>query len=321
MKTFKILKTLTPAELAEMIRAKKLDTTIFSTIGAYQGQSVATILKTKMDDMKEHKLIRNSSGGWEIISEDRTADKEKGFCEWALKGLNEIDTRDFFETTNEKGKEPKYVFLKYTSSPDMAGEVNTPRLNPVEGESWPEFKERVRDSIAKEGKDKVAKKIQINWKEKEKKCDIIDIPETMFPEIIVKDNSRALLISDLYVLDGCVKKLEKVHEYYWEHTAELSDNGREIPEVMEDHCYYEGKGNYDKVEKIREGVYKTYKEHKEIRKGQGQKCGRIRGDKEREQLAELVLSKEFYDESEKNRDGRNVIIAELAYPYIATVKE
>lgn len=314
------IKLLSKAKLADMIRSKKMDTVIFSSFGAYLGQTATTILATKSEDLKRHKLIRNSRGEWEIVS--YTAEgKEKGFCEWSLKRLNEIDTRDFFETTNENKKEPKYVFLTYTSSKDQAGELNTPRLNPAEGESFLEFKEKMENSITKNGKDKIAKQIQINWKEKEKKSNIINIPETMFPEIIAGGENRTLLISDFYVLDGYVKDYKKMYECYWAHYANLSDNGMEICEIMEDHNYREGKGNYDKVEKINERVYITYKKHKELNTRQSQKCGRIRGDKERNEFAERVLSKGFYDESEENRDYRNIIIAELTYPYIATIKE
>lgn len=56
-----------------------------------------------------------------------------------------------------------------------------------------------------------------------------------------------------------------------------------------------------------------------VKGGLGHKCGRIRGDDEREKFADLVLSDDFYDVSKKNRDYRNVIVAELIYPYIGTI--
>ena len=308
-------------KFSEMIQSKKFDTTIFSSFGAYLGQSATTILATKVEDMKRHRLVRNSSGEWEIISEN-IGDKEKGFCEWSLKKLNETDTRDFFETTNANEKESKYIFLTYTPSKEQAGEINTSRLNPADGERFLKFKERMKNSIINEKKDIIANKIQINWKDKDKKSNLINIPETMFPEIIASGDNRTLLISGLYVLDGYVSDYKKMYEYYWEHSKYRSKDGWEMPVITECCDYHEG--NYDKIEEIKEGVhkYRTYKKHQEIiSQQQGQKCGRIRGDKEREEFAEMVLSKEFYDESEENRDYRNVIIAELTYPYIATIKE
>ena len=316
------IKPLSQAKLAEMIQSKKMDTTIFSSFGAYLGQSATTILATKSEDLKRHKLIQNGSGEWEIILCDTVIGEEKGFCEWSLKNLNEIDTRDFFETTNENKKEPKYIFLTYTPSRVQSREINIPRLNPTHDENFGEFKKRITDSITREGKGNIAQRNQVNWKKKEKKSDLINIPDTMFPSIIGNGENRALLISDFYVLDGYVKDYNKMYEYYWAHFANLSNNGMEITEVTEDHCYYDGKDNYDKVEKIREGVYRTYKKHKKIpSQGPRNTCGRIRGVKERKEFAEMVLSKEFYDDSEENRDYRNVIIAELTYPYIVTIKE
>ncbi|MGN0395946.1 MAG: hypothetical protein ACI4EF_11325, partial [Coprococcus sp.] len=70
------IKSLSRAELAEMIRFKKMDTTIFAPFGAYLGQTAATILATKSEDLKKHKLVRNSDGECNIT--DRAPDDEKG---------------------------------------------------------------------------------------------------------------------------------------------------------------------------------------------------------------------------------------------------
>ena len=74
----------------------------------------------------------------------------------------------------------------------------------------------------------------------------------------IQGENRVFLISDLYVLDGYVKDYKKMYECYWAHYAAYSD----------------GKGG----ECWRVGV----------KGGLGHKCGRIRGDDEREKFADLV---------------------------------
>ena len=313
------IETLSRIELSNMIRSKKMDTTIFMSFGSYLGQLATTILATKSEDMKKHQLVQAAGGKWKIEQYDMDNKTGGGFCEWSFKGLDEIDTRNFFETTNDKEKSPKYVFFTYTPSKAQAGEINTPGLNPIDNESFSEFKERMERNILKQGKDIVGKKIEINWNKKEK--DIINVPESMFPEVIAEGENRTLLISHLYVLDGYVNNYKKLYEYYWEHVACESDNGRETCSISDVYHNNIEKDKYDKVEKIGEDKYRGYKEHREISSGQRKKCARIRSDHAREELADMVVSKEFYDESEANKDFRNVIIAELVYPYIATIKE
>ena len=313
------IKLLSRNGLAEMIRAKKMDTTIFSPFGAYLGQSAAAILATKTEDMRNNKLVNNPDGQWKIVPRDNDLSKEKGFCEWAFKRLNETDTRKFLETTNTDGekRKPKYIFFTYTSSKKEGDEVNTSMLNPYNYEKFSEFKARMEsmEDI------RIGNRICVHHDDR-READIIPIPESIFPELIDTGENRVFLISDLYVLDGYVKDYKKMYECYWAHYAAYSDGkGGECWRVVEDHNYYEGKDKYDKVEKIKEGVYRTYKYHQEVKGGLGHKCGRIRGDDEREKFADLVLSDDFYDVSKKNRDYRNVIVAELIYPYIGTIKK
>lgn len=302
------VETISKDELAESIRSKKFDATIFTSFGGYFGQLASTILATKSSDIEEN-----------------------DFCLWALKKLNEKDTRKFLETTNENGHEDKYVFLTYTPSKKLAGDMNTPRLNPTEGERFDDFKTRMKNSIANSTEDVIAKKIRINIAKKEKNKmniteDILSAAlENMFPMIINSGDNKALLISNFYVLDGYVKDFEKMYDYYWAHFANSSDNGFEKTEIKD--CYFSTieKNKYDKVEEIidknGENCYRTYKEHKEIQSWRPHICARIRGDKEREEFAKMILEANFYDESEENKDYRNVIIAKLKYPYIVTLTE
>ena len=302
------VETISKDELAESIRSKKFDATIFTSFGGYLGQLASTILATKSSDIEEN-----------------------DFCLWALKKLDEKDTRKFLETTNENEHEDKYVFLTYTPSKELAGDMNTPRLNPTEGELFDDFKIRMKNSIANSTEDVIAKKIRINIAKKEKNKmniteDILSAAlENMFPMIINSGDNKALLISNLYVLDGYVKNFNKMHDYYWAHFANLSDNGFEKTEIKD--CYFSTieKNKYDKVEEIIDkngkNCYRTYKEHKEIQSWQPHTCARIRGDKEREEFAKMILEANFYDESEENKDYRNVIIAKLKYPYIVTLTE
>lgn len=301
------IETMSKEKLAESIRSKKFDTTIFTSFGGYFGQLPSTILATKSSDIEEN-----------------------DFGLWALKKLNEKDTRKFLETTNENGHEDKYVFLTYTPSKKLAGDMNTPRLNPTEGERFDDFKTRMKKSIANSTEDVIAKKIRINIAKKEKNKmniseDILSAAlENMFPMIINSGDNKALLISNLYVLDGYVKNFNKMHDYYWAHFASLSDNGFEKTEVTYCYCSMIEKDKYDYFEEIidenGQKCYKTYKKHKEIQSWHNS-CGRIRGYKEREEFASMVLERNFYDESEENKDYRNVIIAKLKYPYIVTLTE
>ena len=149
--------------------------------------------------------------------------------------------------------------------------------------------------------------------------------ENMFPMIINSGDNKALLISNLYVLDGYVKNFNKMYDYYWAHFANLSDNGFEKSEIKYCYCSTIEKDEYDKVEEIIDkngkNGYRTYKEHKEIQSWRPHICARIRGDKEREEFAKMILDAILYDESEENKDYRNVIIAKLKYPYIVTLTE
>ena len=107
----------------------------------------------------------------------------------------------------------------------------------------------------------------------------------------IEDVNSKLTISDEIVAYDSKNLSKYDYEGYWAHYAAYSD----------------GKGG----ECWRVGV----------KGGLGHKCGRIRGDDEREKFADLVLSDDFYDVSKKNRDYRNVIVAELIYPYIGTIKK
>ena len=302
------IETISKYRLAESIRSKKFDTTIFTSFGGYFGQLPSTILATKSSDIEEN-----------------------GFCLWALKKLNEKDTRKFLETSNENGHEDKYIFLTYTPSKKLAGDMNTPRLNLTEGEHFDDFKTRMKNSIANSTEDVIAKKILINIAKKEKNKmkiseDILSAAlENMFPMIINSGDNKALLISNLYVLDGYVKNFNKMYDYYWAHFANLSDNGFEKSEIKYCYCSTIEKDEYDKVEEIIDkngkNGYRTYKEHKEIQSWRPHICARIRGDKEREEFAKMILEAILYDESEENKDYRNVIIAKLKYPYIVTLTE
>lgn len=117
-------------ELSDMINEGKLfDTTIFSKVGNYKDQLLSTILALKADDIESY-----------------------GKCLWAFKGLVENDTRLFLQTSSnpDNKKESKYIFLTFTPSKTQSGNMNSEETNPIEGESFADFKKRFKEKFKKD---------------------------------------------------------------------------------------------------------------------------------------------------------------------------
>lgn len=190
-------------KLSTMIKEEKLfDTTIFSKVGNYMDQLLSTILALKADDIESYRK-----------------------CLWAFKGLDEKDTRLFLQTSSnpDNKKESKYIFLTFTSSKTQSGNMNSEETNPIEGESFAEFKERFRKYILKNDSYITAKSVSIddeNGDTVQLRKELNESLKDMFPIIMNgKNENRAFVISKIWALDNYVNDLDGIYNCFWRHTA------------------------------------------------------------------------------------------------------
>jgi|GEM_PF-3446479 len=319
-------------ELSDMINEGKLfDTTIFSKVGNYKDQLLSTILALKADDIESY-----------------------GKCLWAFKGLVENDTRLFLQTSSnpDNKKESKYIFLTFTPSKTQSGNMNSEETNPIEGESFADFKKRFKEKFKKDIPENdsyvTAKSVSIddeNGDTVQLRKELNESLKDMFPIIMNgKNESRAFVISKIWALDNYVNDLDGIYNCYWRHIKGDSDNGYEK--------------SYRKEDKTGRDCFVTFINHDKLLtsgNSSSHQCGRIRGlgknndtmenfkkatkglDKKlikeleknvtiedynaeevRECLANTILSKDLFDEYSP---FKNVLIAKLEYPYIVTLSD
>lgn len=319
-------------EISDMINEGKLfDTTIFSKVGNYKDQLLSTILALKADDIESY-----------------------GKCLWAFKGLDEKDTRLFLQTSSnpDNKKESKYIFLTFTPSKTQSGNMNSEETNPIEGESFADFKKRFKEKFKKDIPENdsyvTAKSVSIddeNGDTVQLRKELNESLKDMFPIIMNgKNESRAFVISKIWALDNYVNDLDGIYNCYWRHIKGDSDNGYEK--------------SYRKEDKTGRDCFVTFINHDKLLtsgNSSSHQCGRIRGlgknndtmenfkkatkglDKKlikeleknvtiedynaeevRECLANTILSKDLFDEYSP---FKNVLIAKLEYPYIVTLSD
>lgn len=319
-------------ELSDMINEGKLfDTTIFSKVGNYKDQLLSTILALKADDIESY-----------------------GKCLWAFKGLVENDTRLFLQTSSnpDNKKESKYIFLTFTPSKTQSENMNSEETNPIEGESFADFKKRFKEKFKKDIPENdsyvTAKSVSIddeNGDTVQLRKELNESLKDMFPIIMNgKNESRAFVISKIWALDNYVNDLDGIYNCYWRHIKGDSDNGYEK--------------SYRKEDKTGRDCFVTFINHDKLLtsgNSSSHQCGRIRGlgknndtmenfkkatkglDKKlikeleknvtiedynaeevRECLANTILSKDLFDEYSP---FKNVLIAKLEYPYIVTLSD
>lgn len=304
------VKTIDSNTLSEWIKEKKFETTIFSPVGDYLNQSLSTILATKIIDINNHMLV-SDNGNYEIVS---TKGAESGFCSWALKKLDVKDTREFLESSDKGNHSNKYVFFTYTSSEKKAGNKNDINLNPQNYETFQDFKDRVYNYLNSSDKYRYGNRIRLS------KNSSVELPDSLFPEIIEKGNNRTLLVSNIYVVDGFVNDIDIFYEYFWRHYKEYSVNGEECECHLVDRNYYPGKEYKEAMRevKIEGNVYEAIieKEQPIDKEYNNSKCARMKNDK-RDEFARRVIDPKTID---KDNEYRNLFVAELVYPYIADIK-
>lgn len=308
------VKTMKTSVFSEIIRQGQLDTTIFTTFGGYLDQLPETILAIKTEDIERIRIEQISEKGWKLVPRTKV-DMNEGVCIWSFKKLCSMDTRKFLETSGEKTH--KYIILKYTNSDSKAGQRNAKDYNPVDNESFKEFESRYRESVRKvRNKSRVAGSITVGWSEGDK-C-TTELPDEMFPEIISDGENRAFLISNFYMLDRVLKDPMSLLDFYWRHHRGISDNGYEKPEKTEvlPEWLEKNEGKYDRVEYLPNGKCLVVNNHVSMVKTGyvNVQCGRIKDDKSREELASYVLNNTVREE-----ESINMLIAELTYPYIVDV--
>lgn len=255
-------------ELSDMINEGKLfDTTIFSKVGNYKDQLLSTILALKADDIESY-----------------------GKCLWAFKGLVENDTRLFLQTSSnpDNEKESKYIFLIFTPSKKHSGNMNSEKTNPIEGESFAEFKERFRKYILKNDSYITAKSVSISMRDNDTVKLSEELNESlkdMFPIIMngkkekVKNKSRAFVISKIWALDNYVNALDGIYNCFWRHTSQYSDKGYEKSYINKDFRKIENRLPNAKDINGRD-CFVTFINHDKLLtsgNSSSHQCGRIRG--------------------------------------------
>ena len=206
--------------LLEMAEAGVLDKIIVSKIGHYLGQSIETILLTKMYDIYHNKL--REKGKIDIVCKDKVS-RDDGICFWSLKNLPLDYTRDFIEKgVMESSQESFYVIMPYVDSKppkEFCVQENDLKnyylLNPHDNEDLETFHLRIQDKINQiqadketdqlSGKDKtllgiLASKYALS-KEDLDSLNAKDYPgrnSKMFPEVLNKKSLNvAFLVSEL----------------------------------------------------------------------------------------------------------------------------
>ncbi len=250
-------------KLSTMIKEEKLfDTTIFSKVGNYMDQLLSTILALKADDIESY-----------------------GKCLWAFKGLDEKDTRLFLQTSSnpDNKKESKYIFLTFTSSKTQSGNMNSEETNPIEGESFAEFKERFRKYILKNDSYITAKSVSIddeNGDTVQLRKELNESLKDMFPIIMNgKNENRAFVISKIWALDNYVNDLDGIYNCFWRHTACEITKGYEKSYINTDFRKIENRLPNAKDINGRD-CFVTFINHDNLRTSTDssrQQCGRIRG--------------------------------------------
>lgn len=309
------VKTMKAGVFSEIIRQGQLDTTIFTTFGGYLDQLPETILAIKTEDIERIRIEQISEKEWKLVPKTKV-DMNEGVCIWSLKKLCSVDTRRFLETSGKKTQEHKYIILKYTDSDNKAGQRNAMGYNPVDDESFKEFESRYRENVRKVcNKNRVARSITVGWPEGGK-C-TTELPDEMFPEIISDGVNRAFLISNFYMLDGALEDPMLLLDFYWRHYLGISEEGYEKHEKTEvwPEWLELNEGKYDRIEDLHNGKYLVFNNHVPMNKtwNVNVQCGRIKDDKNREELASYVLN------TDGKKESRNILIAELTYPYIVDV--
>ncbi|WP_216404477.1 hypothetical protein [Arcanobacterium phocae] len=192
-------------QFADLLNAEITDRIMVSKAGGYLGQSLETILRTKIYDLKNNtQEILGASG----------VDHKKPLCFWAFRknGKNSVEQiRKHFESSSAKSK-TRWVILPITNSSGKERELDLD----LEVRLGDDLEERCAE--IKELKDEL-----VNNKEKsqgDKNCPLIaqkvqgkPYPEKMFPELSDGDG-YAFVVSGLWKTNESFKKV-KVHKDSW----------------------------------------------------------------------------------------------------------
>lgn len=157
----------------EFAKEGKLNRAVLFKAGGYYGQTVDTILKTKVYDISNNK-----------------------FCFWAHRRCSKLDkVRNFFATNCFAGyphindeKKPHYILMTYTDSTSLASDSKNSELNPKKKESMDEFLIRMKKEIRNYTIKENCQYIKYFSKE-ENEASLNSYPENMFPEIVKDDKN------------------------------------------------------------------------------------------------------------------------------------
>lgn len=282
------LRKISVKDFCNMIKDGTLNNVIFSKFGHYLSQSPVTILMSKIYDIKHNKLK-------ELDLDINPDCAEKGICFWAVKKLNEKDTRNFFAGSEKKSR---YVIMPYTPSTKYKNKNTDDTffeatqkigiLNPKAGESIDDFHTRMRSKFENDI-DFTQENFALGYSSNcNKKCKTKDYPKDMFPAVIKKkakktnSKSNALLISEFGFVDVSYKDLTEIYK-----------------------CFYS----------MREGEYKGELAHS-YTGPVSHMCATLKQDKK----TKLIDYLENNFEKEPDFRTTSFIIAKIEYPYIVSLR-
>ena len=127
------LEEMTKEQIFDMIDSERI---VYHKFGNYLDQSYQTIIRTKQYDLSHNRM--KDIGG--ICPEEPDAP----VCFWSVKRLGKW-SQNFLSNNTKKGK--RYMLMQYTPSPKKAKREpdKVDLLNPHDGESMEEFKERLEN--------------------------------------------------------------------------------------------------------------------------------------------------------------------------------
>lgn len=312
------LRKISVKDFCNMIKDGTLNNVIFSKFGHYLSQSPVTILMSKIYDIKHNKLK-------ELDLDINPDCAEKGICFWAVKKLNEKDTRNFFAGS---GKKSRYVIMPYTPSTKYKNKNTDDTffeatqkigiLNPKAGESIDDFHTRMRSKFENDI-DFAKEHFALGYTSYCNNTYIAkDFPEKMIPAVIEKksknsnsnraSNSNALLISEFSFVDVSYEDFTEFYKYFYSML-----DGKNKQELA---FSFGVKGTKSLVLTKDKNNNKEYYKTATGRSSASIICAALKQDK----IMGLINFLENNFEKEPDFRTTSFIIAKIEYPYIVSLR-
>ncbi len=199
------LEKMTKEQIFDMIDSERI---VYHKFGNYLDQSYQTIIRTKQYDLSHNRM--KDIGG--ICPEEPDAP----VCFWSVKNLGKWSQNflSYNNTNNNTKKGKRYMLMQYTPSPKKAEREpdKVDLLNPHDGESMEEFKERLQNGRL----DSFTCTQQYSVTPDKKVSSVhYPYPQNMIPSINESDEIQyILLISKLYYIDAHIENKKTVPQCF-----------------------------------------------------------------------------------------------------------